>query len=157
MHRHKHNGVLGMGGTQNRTQHIVSKLKEKGHRITPQRLAILRMLTESNGHPSAEDIFQRVQVNFPTTSLATVYKTIAVMKELGEVLELEFSSDHNRYDGHKPYPHPHLICVRCKKIVDPELDTLEDMTQELVSDTGYKILGHRLDFYGICSECQKKQ
>lgn len=146
-----------MGATQNRTQHIVSKLKEKGHRITPQRLAILRMLTESNGHPSAEDIFQRVQVNFPTTSLATVYKTIAVMKELGEVLELEFSSDHNRYDGHKPYPHPHLICVRCKKIVDPELNTLEDMTQELVSDTGYKILGHRLDFYGICSECQKKQ
>ena len=148
---------MGMGGISNRTEHMVSKLKEKGHRITPQRLAILRMLAESNGHPSAEDIFQRVQVNFPTTSLATVYKTIAVMKELGEVLELEFSSDHNRYDGHKPYPHPHLICVRCKKIVDPELNTLEDMTQELVSDTGYKILGHRLDFYGICSECQKKQ
>jgi Fur family transcriptional regulator, peroxide stress response regulator len=148
---------MGMGGVPNRTQHIVNKLKEKGHRITPQRLAILRMLAESNGHPSVEDIFQRVQVNFPTTSLATIYKTISVMKELGEVLELEFSSDHNRYDGHKPYPHPHLICVKCKKIVDPELNSLEDMTQELVSDTGYKILGHRLDFYGICSECQKKQ
>ena len=145
-----------MGGISNRTEHMVSKLKEKGHRITPQRLAILRMLAESNGHPSVEDIFQRVQVNFPTTSLATIYKTISVMKELGEVLELEFSSDHNRYDGHKPYPHPHLICVKCKKIVDPELNSLEDMTQELVSDTGYKILGHRLDFYGICSECQKK-
>jgi Fur family transcriptional regulator, peroxide stress response regulator len=146
-----------MAGISNRTQQIVGKLKEKGHRITPQRLAILRMLAESNGHPSVDDIFQRVQINFPTTSLATIYKTISVMKELGEVLELEFSSDHNRYDGHKPYPHPHLICVKCKKIIDPELNSLEDMTQELVSDTGYKILGHRLDFYGICSECQKKQ
>ncbi len=145
-----------MGGIPNRTQHIVNKLKEKGHRITPQRLAILRILAESNGHPSVEDIFQKVKVNFPTTSLATIYKTISVMKDLGEVLELEFSSDHNRYDGHKPYPHPHLICVKCKRIVDPELNSLEDMTQELVSDTGYKILGHRLDFYGICAECQRK-
>ena len=93
-------------------------------------------------------------VAFPTTSLATVYKTISVIKELGEVLELEFSNGHNRYDGNKPYPHPHLICVKCKRIVDPELSSLAHLTQELVSDTGYRILSHRLDFYGVCPECQ---
>ena len=142
-----------MGEIQDRTEMILDKLKEKGHRITPQRLVILRTLVESQNHPSVEDIFAKVRVHFPTTSLATVYKTISVIKELGEVLELEFSG-HNRYDGHKPYPHPHLLCVKCKKIVDPELSSLAPLTQELVSDTGYRILSHRLDFYGICPKCQ---
>ena len=146
-----------MGKIQDRTELILDKLKEKGHRITPQRLVILRILAESQGHPSVEDIFQKVRVHFPTTSLATVYKTISVIKELGEVLELEFSSGHNRYDGHKPYPHPHLLCVKCKRIVDPELSSLAHLTQELVSDTGYRILSHRLDFYGICPECQQQR
>jgi Fur family peroxide stress response transcriptional regulator len=148
---------MAMDGVQDRTNRIVNKLKEKGHRITPQRLAVLRILLESPGHPSVEDLFEKVKVNFPTTSLATVYKTISVMKELGEVLELEFSSGQNRYDGNKPYPHPHLICVKCKRIVDPELSGLEHLTQELTSGLGYRILSHRLDFYGICPECQKKQ
>jgi len=145
-----------MSGIQDRTEMILDKLKQKGHRITPQRLVILRTLVESQDHPSVEDIFAKVRVHFPTTSLATVYKTISVIKELGEVLELEFSSGHNRYDGHKPYPHPHLLCVKCKRIVDPELSSLAHLTQELVSDTGYRILSHRLDFYGICPECQKQ-
>ncbi len=144
-----------MGKTQDRTELILDKLKATGHRITPQRLVILRVLAESHGHPSVEDIFEKVKVNFPTTSLATVYKTITVIKELGEVLELEFSNEHNRYDGNKPYPHPHLICVKCKKIVDPELSSLAHLTQELTADTGYKILSHRLDFYGICPKCQQ--
>ena len=146
-----------MGEIQDRTEMILDKLKEKGHRITPQRLVILRTLVESQNHPSVEDIFAKVKVHFPTTSLATVYKTISVIKELGEVLELEFSSGHNRYDGNKPYPHPHLLCVKCKRIVDPELSSLAHLTQELVSDTGYRILSHRLDFYGICPKCQQQQ
>jgi Fur family peroxide stress response transcriptional regulator len=153
----QHNGVSPMSGSQDRLKQMLEKLKEKGHRITPQRLFILRILAESHGHPSVEDIFEQVKTNFPTTSLATVYKTISVLKELGEVLELEFSSDHNRYDGSKPYPHPHLICTKCGRIVDPELSNLAQITQELVSGTGYKVLGHRLDFYGICPECQQKE
>jgi len=146
-----------MPGSSDRMEQIVTKLKARGHRVTPQRLAVLRLLTQSHGHPSVEDIFEQVKVNFPTTSLATVYKTIAVMKELGEVLELEFSTGHNRYDGLKPYPHPHLICVKCKRIVDPQLSSLTDLTQELVSDSGYTILGHRLDFFGICPECRERR
>lgn len=141
--------------TRDRMESILEKLKAKGHRITPQRLAILRILADSEGHPSVEDIFESVRLNFPTTSLATVYKTITVMKELGEVLELEFSNEHNRYDGSKPYPHPHLICVKCKRIVDPELSSLADLTRALANDTGYHILSHRLDFYGVCPNCRR--
>jgi Fur family peroxide stress response transcriptional regulator len=135
---------------------MLRKLREKGYRITPQRLAILKILAESQGHPGAEDIHSLVRTDFPTTTIATVYKTLAVLKITGEVLELEFSGDYNRYDGKKPGPHPHLICIKCKRIVDPDFTSLAEMTEKLASQTGYKLIGHRLDFYGICPECQQK-
>ena len=135
---------------------MVRKLREMGYRITPQRLAILKILAESKGHPGAEDIYALVKTDFPTTTIATVYKTLAVLKSIGEVLELEFSGDYNRYDGKKPGSHPHLICIKCKRIVDPDLTSLDEMTAKLASQTGYKLISHRLDFYGICPECQQK-
>ncbi len=86
-------------------------------------------------------------------SLATVYRNIVLIKSLGEVLELGFPDGSNRYDGNKPFPHPHVICVKCKKIVDPDLDSLENMRKEVAVETEFKILNHRLDFFGICSNC----
>jgi Fur family peroxide stress response transcriptional regulator len=143
-----------MSDIQTRIDSMRIKMKERGCRITPQRLAILAILAESKGHPSVEGIYERVKANFPTTSIATVYKTVSVLKELGEVLELEFSHDHNRYDGARPYPHPHLICTKCGKILDPAWSRFEDMTERLASDTGFKITTHRLEFFGVCPECQ---
>ena len=137
-----------------RLDSMLRKLKETGYRITPQRLAILKILAESKGHPSAEEIYALVKGDFPTTSMATVYKTITVLKSLGEVLELEFSSAYNRYDGNRPSPHPHLICIKCKRIVDPDLGGIAEMTQKLTSETGYRIISHRMDFYGLCPDCQ---
>ena len=90
-------------------------------------------------------------------SLATVYKNIALIKLLGEVLELGFPDGSNRYDGNKPTPHPHVICIKCKKIVDPELDCLDEIKQEVASETHFKILNHRLDFFGICSACMAEK
>jgi Fur family peroxide stress response transcriptional regulator len=119
-------------------------------------LAIPKVLASSEGHPSVEQICARVKFDFPTTSLATVYKNVSLMKSLGEVLELGFSDDSNRYDGNKPYPHPHLVCTRCKKIIDPDLSMLRDLTQELVQETGFRILNHRMDFFGTCPVCQPK-
>ncbi len=134
---------------------MLGKLREKDMRITPQRLAVLKILAESSEHPSVERIYEQVKRDFPTTSLATVYKTIILLKEIEEVLEIGFSDGSSRYDGNKPYPHPHLICTKCKNIVDPDLDSLKDVTTELSKETGFKITSHRLDFFGICSECQK--
>jgi Fur family transcriptional regulator, peroxide stress response regulator len=85
--------------------------------------------------------------------LATVYRNIVLLKSLGEVLELGFSDGSNRYDGNNPYPHPHVICIKCKKIVDSDLDSLDEIKKEAASETNFKILNHRLDFFGICSNC----
>ena len=65
-----------------------------------------------------------------------------MLKELGEVLELSFGPDSSRYDGNKPDPHPHLICIKCKKIIDPDLDSLKDVSEELINETGFRITSH---------------
>ncbi len=146
-----------MADSQARLDEMTARLKERGHRLTPQRLAVLKVLAASEGHPSVEQIYQRVRTNFPTTSLATIYKTVTLLKEMGEVLELSFNADHNRYDGHKPYSHPHLICAKCKTILDLEVNTLSGLSQEVARSTGYQIVSHRLDFFGICPQCQEKE
>jgi Fur family peroxide stress response transcriptional regulator len=145
-----------MAEQQTRFQKMLETLKEHDFRITPQRIAILRILALSDGHPSVEQIHDEVKRDFPTTSLATVYKTVTLLKELNEVLELGFPEGSNRYDGNKPYPHPHLICTKCGKIIDPDLESLEGVTKELTSETGFRITSHRLDFFGICPDCQGK-
>lgn len=145
-----------MSHSTDRFEEMVEALRKRDHRMTPQRLAILRILAASNGHPSAEMIYDEIKKDYPFTSFATVYKTIALAKELGEVLELEFSNDSNRYDGKRPVPHPHLICTECKKIIDPELDSINHMQKEIIKETGFRVTNHRLDFYGICPDCQKK-
>jgi Fur family transcriptional regulator, peroxide stress response regulator len=136
-----------------RIDSIIKKLKESNHKLTPQRLAVVKILAHSKGHPNVEQIYEQIKSDFPTMSLATVYRNVILLRSLGEVLELGFPDGSNRYDGNKPYPHPHVICMKCKKIIDPDLDSLKDMTAEIAAETGFKILTHRLDFFGFCQDC----
>jgi len=140
-----------------RFNEMIAKLKAKGCRMTPQRLAVVRILAMSEEHLSAEKIYERVKPGFPSTSLATIYKTVTLLKKMGELMELGFVDDSNRYDGTRPYPHPHLICMKCKKIIDPEIPTLSELPRELAKRTGYRVVNHRLDFFGICPQCQSKE
>ena len=146
-----------MADYNERFEIIIQKLRDSSHKITPQRIAIVKILSKSDGHPSVEDIYDQIKKDFPTMSLATVYRNIILIKSFGEVLELGFPDGSNRYDGNKPYPHPHVICIKCKKIADPNLDSLDDMKKEVANETQFKILSHRLDFFGICSHCIKKK
>jgi Fur family transcriptional regulator, peroxide stress response regulator len=145
-----------MQNPQQRLDDIIDKLRQRACRITPQRVAILKIFLSSAEHPSVERVYEQVRVDFPTTSLATVYKTVALLKEIGEILEISFADGRNRYDGLKPYPHPHLICTRCKRIIDPEVTLLEQLKSEVAQSSGYRILSHQLEFFGICPACQQK-
>ncbi len=138
-----------------RLEKIAQKIKQKGFRLTPQRLAVAKILIENEEHLSAQQIYERVKKDFPVTSFATIYKTVALLRDIGEVMELGFVDEGNRYDGARPYPHPHLICLRCKKILDPKIPNLNDLPQKLAKRTGFQITNHRLDFFGLCPECQK--
>lgn len=149
--------VESMADPKKRETRIIEKLRESGHKLTPQRLAVVRILAESKGHPSVEQIYAQLQKDFPTMSLATVYRNVMLLKSLGEVLELGFPDGSNRYDGNKPYPHVHIVCMRCKRILDPDLDALKDVKAELARETGFEIVSHRLDFFGFCDQCKRER
>jgi len=136
-----------------RVQEIVGRLRERGHRLTPQRYAVLRALVEGGEHPSAEQLFQRVSEDYPMMSPATVYKTLDTLKAAGEVLELEFRDGPNRYDANLPTAHPHVVCTRCGRIDDVMDERLDPCVAEVAVQTDYQVRGYRLDFYGLCPSC----
>jgi Fur family transcriptional regulator, peroxide stress response regulator len=144
-----------MSDPEARFQQLVAKLKARDYRMTPQRVALLHLIASSEAHPSASQLYEQIKAQFPTTSLATVYKTLNLLKELGEVLELGFGDDDNRYDGRLPSPHPHLICVRCRKVTDPQVSLADDLTQAVAEISGFEVISHRLDFYGVCPDCRR--
>jgi Fur family transcriptional regulator, peroxide stress response regulator len=141
---------------QARFEQLLVKLRERDYRLTPQRVELIRLIVTSDSHPSASRLYDQIKTRFPTMSLATVYKTLDLLKELGEVLEIDLRDD-SHYDGNKPYPHPHLICTECQKIMDGELETaVKNIVRAVEHNFGFQILKHQLDFYGLCPDCQKK-
>jgi Fur family peroxide stress response transcriptional regulator len=144
------------GSVEQRLNQMLAKLKRHDFRLTPQRLAVLKVLAASEGHPTVERIYETVKAEFPTTSIATIYKAVNLLKQLNEVLELGFPDGSNRYDGNKPYPHPHVICTQCNKIIDPNLGSLKNLTKEVIKETGFQIQNHRVDFFGTCRDCQSR-
>lgn len=143
--------------SRQRLDAVVGRLRERGHRLTPQRMAVLKVLIGSHEHPSVEQIHARVKAGFPMTSLATTYKTLAVLKQMGEILEINLGNDGSRYDGGNPSPHPHVLCLECGSIVDVDVVGLSDLPREVAHRTGYQIVSHRLDFFGVCPRCQEKE
>ena len=150
-----------MHENQARLEELATKLRGKGYRLTPQRMAVIKTLIGNREHLSAEQIYERVKVDFPMTSLATIYKTVSVLKEIGELLEISFNGDSTHYDGVNPLPHPHVICTKCGRIIDIDMEAgVADMSalpHEVARKTGFRIESHRLDFFGICPQCQGEE
>ncbi len=135
---------------------ITSLLREKGFKVTPQRLAIYNMLSSTKSHPNAEMIFNELQPMYPTMSLATVYKTMEILKEIGLVQMLNASEDSFRYDADTSN-HPHVRCMECGRIDDVDNIDSEEFVNQVAQGTKYQLTGQQFYFYGICPECQKKQ
>jgi Fur family peroxide stress response transcriptional regulator len=140
--------------TEDRLEKLIDKLRKRGCRLTPQRREVLEILIGNRDHPTVEQIYEQVTRDFPMTSLATVYKTVALLKEMGEVREIGFGEGGNRYDGYDPSSHPHLICVECNRIIDLDLPALDELPQAVAQEMGYRIIEHRFDFFGVCPQCQ---
>jgi len=125
-----------------------------GYRLTPQREAVLRALAGPQQHASAHQVYEQARRHCHSTSLATVYNTVSVLKELGEVEELEFSGVGHRYATRPSEPHAHLVCTRCGRIDDFGNAVLRAALATAVADCGYAVTNYRLDFYGECPGCQ---
>ncbi len=136
-----------------RFDQLIAALKERDFRLTPQRVELVRLIAVSEGHPSAQQFYEQIKLKFPTMSQATVYKTLALLKELNQVLEIDLRED-SHYDGNRPQPHPHLICMKCGKIVDGEESLDQEMLRKLEEVSGYTILRPQISLYGLCPDCK---
>ena len=136
-----------------RFDELLVALRERNFRLTPQRVELVRLIAASDGHPSASQLYAKIQTQFPTMSQATVYKTLALLKEMNQVLEIDLRDD-SRYDGNRLDPHPHLICMKCNKIVDGDLELDLSSIRKLEKTSGYQIVRPQIAFYGLCPKCR---
>ncbi|MGN1230283.1 MAG: Fur family transcriptional regulator [Anaerotignum sp.] len=134
---------------------VAQILREKGLKVTPQRIAVYNMLCNSMEHPNAEMIYKTLEPTNPTMSLATVYKTLDFFKQLGLVQELNVGEPSSRYDA-VVQCHPHTVCKVCGRVEDLRLEALTEVTKKLVPDLDFDIAYEQLILYGTCKDCRKK-
>lgn len=137
-------------------QEISKLLREKGLKVTPQRLAIYNMLMHTKEHPSAETIYKELVIDNPSMSLATVYKTLDSFKSSGLVRELSVGENCARYDA-VTETHSHIVCTCCGRVDDILTNAFHNLSEQISNDTDYTILSEQLIFYGICPECRNKK
>ena len=137
-------------------QALAIRLKEKGLKATPQRIAIYKYLEDSKDHPSAETIYRTLRESHPTMSLATVYKTLDSLKKAGLLHQLNVGEDSFRYDA-DTHPHPHIQCVQCTRVFDLDPALLQNVSSEISQTTSFQVLSQQIYFYGVCPDCQSSQ
>ena len=134
---------------------FISTLKLSGMRLTPQRIAICKYLSETSDHPTSAMIFEQIRAQYPSLSLMTVYNTLERLVNLGLVNSLGNAGDDNvHYDGNTS-SHINLACISCHKIVDIDSPQILNLDQEVSDTSGFKLLGVRMMYYGLCPDCQK--
>ena len=132
---------------------ITSIFKEKKLKLTPQRLAVYQYLMRTKEHPSAETIYKALQPNYPTMSLATVYKTLKTLAELDLIQELNLGEGNFRYDG-TVSQHGHIQCVVCGNVEDLHGIDFTHLNKLVEDNTSYQVHHNKLFFYGTCKNCQ---
>ena len=130
--------------------------REKSLRMTRQRKVILEELRKLHTHPSADEIYEVVRHRLPRISLGTVYRNLEVLSELGEIQKLELSGLLKRFDWDTK-KHYHIRCVRCSRVDDAPIAPLNQLDNELYGATVFEIIGHNLEFTGLCPECSRKE
>ena len=133
---------------------IIKQLKEKGLKVTPQRIAIIDVLIEQGDlHPSARLVYKAAKKKKKSLSLSTTYATLDEFSRHGIIKTLEFDKMENRYETNLQ-EHINLICERCKKIIDYKVSIGVDQ-RDVAEKTGFSITDTRLEYYGYCGECRK--
>ena len=132
---------------------IVPIFKEKKLKLTPQRLAVYNYLLNTTSHPSADIIYTDIHIQYPTMSLATVYKALKTLVDVGLIQEINVGEGNFRYDGNS-LAHPHVQCLSCGKVDDFKDLSLDNLNSLAEGCSDYKIVSNKVYFYGYCPDCQ---
>jgi len=130
----------------------LNRLRKQGIVLTLQRIAVLEFLEGKTTHPTVEEIYDNLKKKYPTVSPATVYNSLEVLKQAGEIQSLTIRKDKVCFDP-DPRPHHHFFCKKCKGVIDVGINCPVLKRGHL---DGHKIEEMQAYFYGICSNCMKK-
>jgi Fur family peroxide stress response transcriptional regulator len=129
---------------------------QRGHfNVTSQRIAICRFVLRSREHPTAQTIFSEVKKTHPGLSLATVYNTLRVLRDLSLVQELAFTEGEKRYDPNVK-PHVNVVCLQCGQIMDVKSRSCYDILSKAVAKAQFTVTQHRFEIHGICRRCKRR-
>jgi Fur family peroxide stress response transcriptional regulator len=144
-----------MSRSQKSDASIIETLRKKGYKATPQRIAICRFVIHSRDHPSAQRIYDEVKKVHPTVSLATVYKTLQILREQGLIQELDLPESQARFDSYVE-PHINLVCLQCGNIQDFDDNAAREIVEKVAAKAEFTWTGQRLDIYGLCKTCRSR-
>lgn len=130
-------------------------IAHKGLKSTRQRDLILECFLSSSRHISIEELYLKLRAKHPSIGYATVYRTLKLFAESGIAREIQFGDGQTRYEhATEGEHHDHLVCTRCKMIIEFENETIEQLQQEVAVSHGFRIENHKLELYGVCVKCQ---
>ena len=124
-------------------------------RLTTQRQIILEELAKVKTHPTASELYDMVRKRLPRIGLGTVYRNLELMAENGMILKLEVGGTQKRFDAITD-THYHIRCSHCGKVDDIDTPVMDDLVREAAASSSYQVLGHHVEFSGICPACQKE-
>ena len=122
-------------------------------RKSKQKEAILRVVKGADSHPTAYWIYNQVREEIPNISLGTVYRNLKLLKQRGEISELGLAGTLSRFDG-STQSHYHFRCEQCDRIFDMDGPVEKELNGGVTQKMGFKVYHHRLEFYGLCKDCQ---
>jgi Fur family transcriptional regulator, ferric uptake regulator len=129
-------------------------LRRAGHKMTPQRLMIVRALRHAEGHMSAAQIAEQVREDYPFVDVSTVYRTLDVLKRMRLATSTDMGSGDVVFEWAPEQPHHHLICTSCGDVAQLAHGYLERMEQRIAADFGFAPDMHHFAIFGLCRECQ---
>ncbi len=121
-------------------------------RLTTQRQIILEELGKVTSHPTANEVYDMVRKRLPRIGLGTVYRNLELMAETGIILKLEVGGTQKRFDA-TVAPHYHIRCLSCGKVDDIKIPVMAEIDKTAADISKYQVLGHHIEFSGICQEC----
>ncbi len=134
---------------------LIASLQAGGHRITHQRRVLLEILEESREHLDAETLYERARQRLPRISLATVYRTLAVLKRMGLVAEYSLGEAHGHFEAVPETQHYHFTCLGCGEVVEFDAPQVEEALRELAAREGLEVCDVHFFLTGYCARCRE--
>lgn len=128
---------------------IEQRCIDKGMKMTEQRRVIARVLSEAADHPDVEEVYRRATQIDPRISIATVYRTVRLFEEADILERHDFGDGRARYEEAPDEHHDHLIDMQSGRVIEFHSDEIEALQREIARRFGFRLIGHRLELYGV--------